>query len=366
MNSNSNKKWTILIYADGNNEMEEIMCKSFLDMELTGSNEDVNVIVQIGKLGNYRNNEKYNWSGVRRYYVNYLSSMLIEDLGKENMADPNVLYTFIKWGIENYKAEHYMLVLSDHGGDFVGCFTDLSLKVPYIMGIPEMIEAINTVKKNLDMKIDILLFDMCYMNSIEVLYELGQDEDNTVKTAITYMDYAAYEGINYYKLISSVEDNCNLSDIPLFTKYLIDNQQFSLVSYEINHSKLEEIKELFNKIAGRTKNPLNLVNNLSHTNNIPFIIKRINKKLKGLIIYCKNTFLGLNTSIKITSNSIDQLILFYKKLAFSKNNKWTNLLMGKASQSKFTAQKNKVKVSLSNLQEPVIHYILKFNNTINK
>lgn len=84
------------------------------------------------------------------------------------MADPNNLYKFIKWGIKNYSAEKYMVVLSDHGSDFIGCMTDLSLNIPYIMGIPEMSEAINSAGANSECEIDILVLDMCYMNSVEL------------------------------------------------------------------------------------------------------------------------------------------------------------------------------------------------------
>ncbi|MDD3187828.1 MAG: clostripain-related cysteine peptidase [Bacilli bacterium] len=210
MYNDSIKKWTILIYADGNNEMEEIIYKSLLACEKIGSSNDINVVVQIGKLGNYKTDEKNNWSGVRRYYVENGHSNLIEDLDKTNLADPNTLYNFIKWGYENYKAEQFMLILSDHGGEFIGCFTDESLSEPYLMGIPEMIQAINAIRTNLGYIIDVLVMDMCYMNCVEIIYELGQNENPAVKSVVNYMDSAAYEGLNYEKLVLSTNEYNNL------------------------------------------------------------------------------------------------------------------------------------------------------------
>ncbi|WP_243428291.1 clostripain-related cysteine peptidase [Clostridium rhizosphaerae] len=238
MHKNLKKKWTILIYADGNNEMEGIMYKSLLSCKKIISNEDVNVVFEIGRLDNYKSRNSDDWCGVRRYHVDKGNLILVEDLGKSNMADPNNLYSFIKWGFENYKSEHYMVVLSDHGGDFIGCFTDLSKNKPYIMGIPEMIEAINAVRKNLGYEIDILVLDMCYMNSIEVIYELGQEKYNTAKTVITYMDYASYDGLNYEKLISCTEKNSNVKNLRLFIKLLIDSLEFDFQAFEINNKRL--------------------------------------------------------------------------------------------------------------------------------
>jgi hypothetical protein len=354
------KKWTILIYADGNNEMEDIMYKSLLACEKVGSSNNINVIVQIGKLGNYKTDDNNSWSGVRRYYVENGYSILVEELDKKNLADPNVLYDFIKWGCENYKAEHFMLVLSDHGGDFIGCFTDLSLDVPYIMGIPEMIEAINEIRKTHQYVIDILVLDMCYMNCIEIIYELGQDENPTVKTAVTYMDYAPYEGINYDKLVSATEEYNSITDINLFIKHLIDSQDFNLIGYEINHEKLEKVKLLFNDIAKNIENPLALLNNVTINEKELNFIKNINEKLKSIVIYSKKTFKGINASINITSEDVGHLIFFYEKLAFSKNNLWKELL-NKVPVEKALVKKNKVNVSLSNSSEAKVHYILNFN-----
>jgi hypothetical protein len=43
------KKWMILIYANGSNDLEPEMWRTFLESQSIGSNEDTNVIIQIGK-----------------------------------------------------------------------------------------------------------------------------------------------------------------------------------------------------------------------------------------------------------------------------------------------------------------------------
>ena len=365
MRKNLEKKWTILIYADGNNEMESIMYNSLLACEKVVSNNDVNVVFEIGRLGNYKSKNNVNWSGVRRYYVDKGSLILVGDLGKSNMADPNNLYSFIKWGIENYKAEHYMVLLSDHGGDFIGCFTDESLDKPYIMGIPEMIQAINALKINLGYEIDVLVLDMCYMNSIEVIYELGQSNTHTVQTVITYMDYAAYDGISYERLVCLTEKYCCISNLNLFIENLINDLDFDLMAFEINHDKLKAIKELFDSAAhlyhleGTTENLFESLNkNINYRKEDSFI-KNINNLLNSMLIKSKAPFNGLSTSIKVTSKDIEQLIAFYKKLAFSKNNFWTEFLSS-VPIHKQNRDTSKINVALTSSSSPVVHYIIKF------
>jgi cysteine peptidase C11 family protein len=54
----------------------------------------------------------------RRYYLRKGTSMQadsVQSLGETNCGDPAVLEDFIKWGIANYPAEHYAVVLWNHG-----------------------------------------------------------------------------------------------------------------------------------------------------------------------------------------------------------------------------------------------------------
>jgi hypothetical protein len=186
------KEWTILLYANGNNELEPEMWQSKLDAEKVGSDTNVNVVIQISR------EEKQlvkiirpfcrlpespeDWTGTRRYYVLKGHSDLINNHGKLNMAHPLTLYEFIKWGMKKYPAKKYMLILGGHGYQFVGAMTDYSQDTPYIMGIPAMSKAINMACHESGNKIDILVLDICFFNFIEVIYQLGKDEDSHIHT----------------------------------------------------------------------------------------------------------------------------------------------------------------------------------------
>lgn len=361
------KKWTILIYADGNNEMIDVIYKNMLDSEKSGSNENVNVIMQIGLIDSNKAIGANNWIGVRRYYIKNPISCLIEDLGKINMADPNNLYKFIKWGLDNYKAEKYMIVLSDHGSNFIGCMTDLSLKVPYIMGIPEMIEAINSASKSSNCEIDTLVLDMCYMNSVEIVYELAEYNKSSVKSMVTYISHAPYEGLPYDKFLSLVTKHSNINGLNLFLKHLIKDLNLSVTAYEINHEKLEKIKSLFNDFAylyTYSKNAQHhtlpdLIKNPNTESKFYDFVKNINESLLSIVIYSNEDFKGIKTSIEIISEDITSLISFYFKLSFAKNNHWINLLTNDSLGFNLLP-KNKVNVRPETSSEPVLHYILPF------
>ena len=196
MSSNNIKGWTVLIYANGNNELEPEIWESKIDAEKSGSSENINVVMQIGRVPRHMveimrpkaplPDEGENWTGVRRYYISNAGSELISDLGRINMADPRILYDFIKWGFESYPSKRRMLVVGGHGFSFVAIMTDFSQDVPYMMGVPQMCRTINAALKETGAALDILVLDACYMNSIEIIYELGKKKECPAKYVDLY------------------------------------------------------------------------------------------------------------------------------------------------------------------------------------
>ena len=49
---------------------------------------------------------------------------MVEDLGEVNMATGQTLVDFVTWAMENYPADHYVLILSDHGMGWPGGWSD--------------------------------------------------------------------------------------------------------------------------------------------------------------------------------------------------------------------------------------------------
>jgi hypothetical protein len=114
------KTWTVLVYLDGANNLETYGLLNVNQMETVGSSSAVNIIVQFKRYGGYDTSDG-NWNGTRRYYVtqdsttSHISSAVLSDNATLNMGDPNSLQAFVQWGINTYPAQHYCLVLWDHG-----------------------------------------------------------------------------------------------------------------------------------------------------------------------------------------------------------------------------------------------------------
>ncbi|MBI2265885.1 MAG: hypothetical protein HYU64_12045 [Armatimonadetes bacterium] len=166
-------KWGILVYFASDNNLYSFEVNNLKDLEKVGSTPQMHVVAQMDhgpKNGN-----------TLRYYVTKasakdqdstgISSPVIGDLGKKvDTADPKVLKEFIVSSMKAYPAEHYLLVLNDHGAGFVGGMSDDSSGG--LMKLPQMREALEAAEAETGQKLDIVGFDACLMAQSEVGYEL--------------------------------------------------------------------------------------------------------------------------------------------------------------------------------------------------
>lgn len=342
----------MLIYANGNNELEPEINESKIDLEKSCPCEDVNVIMQIGRIPGQLvrilrpkisvSCENGEWSGVRRYRINNTGSVLITDLGNINMADPGVLYNFIKWGFKNYPSRRRMLVIGGHGFSFVSVMTDFSQDVPFMMGVPQMCRVINLAMGDIGKGLDIFVLDACYMNSIEIIYELGKKNKCPVKYMLTYIKDGPLKGMPYHRLISTLNCDC---DTTVILKSMVSNMIADCAVIEINYKKLKVIKGIVDRLAyvfltsGANKhlNPEEII--YSQDKSCPWYAHAMQYKkcLREIITHYKSAFTGQHTidiahrEFRFNDSKMDYITLIYLNLGFCRNNCWAGLLTCKSA-----------------------------------
>ncbi|MBN1539499.1 MAG: hypothetical protein JW939_05085 [Candidatus Thermoplasmatota archaeon] len=175
--------WTFMVYLDSDNNLEEAGIDDMNEMEIVGSTDRVNIVVEMDRIDGY-DTTNGDWTGARRFRMEkdndpaLINSAALEDLGEVNMGDPLELIEFTEWSIRNFPAKKYALVLWDHGGAFRGiCYDDTVPGLP-----PGEYDMINMTEMNFaaekifqiagNRKVDIWGFDACLMAQMAVLYEL--------------------------------------------------------------------------------------------------------------------------------------------------------------------------------------------------
>jgi hypothetical protein len=120
-------EWTIMVYMDGDNNLEEDALIDFLEMSRVGSTDQVNIIVQLDRIGTYVPNTSKRfdfWTETLRFRVTKGSKPSPKNtpynIGEANMGDGATLEDFVSWTKKEFPAKRYALIIWDHGQGWRG------------------------------------------------------------------------------------------------------------------------------------------------------------------------------------------------------------------------------------------------------
>ena len=105
------RQWTLMLYMAGDNNLESYGREDLDEIKMVGSSDQVAVVAQFDRMAE---------GSTRRYYLQHGTPLqddevVCQPLGETNSGDPRNLALFVEWGIRTYPAEHYGLVLWNHG-----------------------------------------------------------------------------------------------------------------------------------------------------------------------------------------------------------------------------------------------------------
>ncbi len=110
---------------------------------------------------------------VQRYQLTPDKLTLLENLGQKSMTDPATLSDFIVYGLTNYPAERYGVILWDHGGGTaVGYGVDEKNGQGKSMTLPDLQRAFDQAYQSTGSKVDFIAFDACLMGTVETALAL--------------------------------------------------------------------------------------------------------------------------------------------------------------------------------------------------
>lgn len=109
---NAKKPTTIVIYIAADNDLHPFAWKNIKQMEMIGSNENVNVIVQLNIPGSA--------NPTKRYVIKHGKRLLVPAEGvtptqKLNSGNPQTLIDCVAWAMKHYPADNLVINLWDHG-----------------------------------------------------------------------------------------------------------------------------------------------------------------------------------------------------------------------------------------------------------
>jgi hypothetical protein len=193
------KKWTVLNFINGANDLEEFMTLNVNQMETVGTTADVNLVVQYKRIsrrtgGNDYDTSSGNWDDTRRFVIRQdddfsnITSPVISQRDDCDMGDWRELQEFIEWGVKAFPAERYILVVENHGS---GWRSIRSRRSPTrglsyddttnsFISTLEMPAAIDLGRHLPGRKWDAFLMDCSLMQMLEVAHEIQSKCDYLV------------------------------------------------------------------------------------------------------------------------------------------------------------------------------------------
>jgi hypothetical protein len=171
------KEWTLLIFLNGNNNLDDFGTTNLKQMETVGSTDQVNVVVEWAS---------ESAKNTRRLLVqkstdpSNVTSPILQTMPTIDMGDYKNLIDFIQWGVQNYPAKHYMVDIWDHGGGWharSAHIHPLNISYDELSGnsitTVQLGQALDAAAQVMGHKVDVYGSDACLMAMAEVAYEVS-------------------------------------------------------------------------------------------------------------------------------------------------------------------------------------------------
>lgn len=260
---NSEREWTILVYSDGDNNLEKDALLDLKEME-QGIADDgkTEVIVLLDRAKGFYDGEG-DWTDTRAFRVkksisdDAINSELIANCGELNMGDPNTLEQFIRAAIKKYPSKKIALVLWNHGGGWVAMANDEDAPGAQ-NGTDELTinELRDVLAKTAPLasggKFEMLNFDMCLMAQSEVIA--------ACKPFVKYMTAGATVipsiGMDYFNALKLFQQGLDTAEIAI-KMIEIGTKGFSAIGCEsasltaFDLSKADDFLSSFKKFSDK-------------------------------------------------------------------------------------------------------------------
>jgi len=213
-------KWTFMVYMAGDNNLDGAALRDIAEMAKAGSTKDVNILVQLDRIEDQK---------TRRFRITPgggFKKDCIETFSETNTGDPQILYSFCKWAVDNYPADRYALILWNHGSGwwedaksraavapvrrphrplFRHAFPQAHRSICYddtsggdALDNRELRVVLAGICALLGRKIDLLGMDACLMNMVEVAWQLRDSVQVIVGSEIE----EPFDGWPYAEILS--------------------------------------------------------------------------------------------------------------------------------------------------------------------
>ena len=228
--------WTILIYMAADNSLEYEALDEIADMMQADFSDNINVIVQIDY------SESNSPPAAYRYHIYPGIKKQISYLGEIDSGDENELTAFANWGFGKYPSEKQALIIWSHGNGWYPKARNLppsfcpDVEADNYIGIAD--GELRRGIKNINEHLEILIFDACNMQTLEVAAEIADYTDYIIGSE----DGVNSAGFPYAEIFSIWEEQTNTENICLEIGFQYHKYYYMEEIYPISCSVLKTVE----------------------------------------------------------------------------------------------------------------------------
>lgn len=209
--------WTILIYMAADNSLDFQAVADIEDMMQAEFSDNINLVVQVDF------SESNPTPAAYRYQIFPGLKERISFLGEIDSGDKNELTAFANWGFNKFPSEKQALILWSHGNSWYEyfCPDEESGNTEISVSAGELRQSI----KNINEHLEIILFDACNMQSLEVAAEIYEYTDFIIASegGVNSEGFPYQEFFSIWESPVSTTDLCNELGFQ-YHKFYSDNE----------------------------------------------------------------------------------------------------------------------------------------------
>jgi hypothetical protein len=236
------RDWTVLYYGGGVNNLDQDIQEAWTSLQDQKLPGNVDTFVRHVDAKGHSQDIHIGSDGK--------SSVLASTTGQVDSSNPDTLADFVKKGVSDYPAKHYLVIISSHGRGAEGVVEDdLNKK---IMRPHELKAALDAGKlANGGQPLDAVLFDACRMAALEVATELT----GSVLVSVASMDSISDVGYDLTEVLKAASASDNALELG---ERLVDNtekQQLDALNSisAVELSRVPELKHSWGQLASEIK-----------------------------------------------------------------------------------------------------------------
>lgn len=244
------KKWGFLVYIAGDNDLSNAGLEDIQELCDEGSSKKVHVGVEIDTYGEHTGSIRYeitepDWTGKAHRTV-------IQRLPEKDTGNPETLRSFLKWGLNRYAADNYIVVIWNHGAGFRTIRRDIGYDdFGSSLDMPEIINAFKRSGIGPKNKITILGFDACLMNMIEIAHHFRDH----VEILVGSQETEPGDGWPYDSVLQVIKKALSPSDVAkqIVREYINDYRLrgvFNVTQSAIQTSKTNTAVKALSNLGG--------------------------------------------------------------------------------------------------------------------